>query len=189
MILTKPKSVNAGPSSGTGEGVAHSKRWYVALVRMHHEKKVAERLSKMGIDSFVPVQQQIHQWSDRRKMVDTVLLPMMVFVHVNPKERMEVLSFSTVSRYMVMRGESTPAVIPDEQMARFRFMLDYSEEAVCMNDTPFVCGLFVFVGVLVTVGGMSKYAVRLNKLGCACVDMPFGYVEPTKITNDNTKKI
>ncbi|KAA3962935.1 transcriptional regulator, partial [Bacteroides ovatus] len=30
MILTKPKSVNAGPSSGTGEGVAHSKRWYVA---------------------------------------------------------------------------------------------------------------------------------------------------------------
>ncbi|RHK54801.1 transcriptional regulator, partial [Bacteroides ovatus] len=22
-----------------------------------------------------------------------------------------------------------------------------------------------------------------------CVDMPIGYVEPTKITNDNTKKI
>ena len=198
MILTKPKSVNAGPSSGTGEGVAHSKRWYVALVRMHHEKKVAERLSKMGIDSFVPVQQQIHQWSDRRKMVDTVLLPMMVFVHVNPKERMEVLSFSTVSRYMVMRGESTPAVIPDEQMARFRFMLDYSEEAVCMNDTPLARGekvrvikgpLSGLVGELVTVGGKSKIAVRLNMLGCACVDMPIGYVAPTKITNDNTKKI
>ena len=41
-------------------------------------------------------QQQIHQWSDRRKMVDTVLLPMMVFVHVNPKERMEVLSLSLI---------------------------------------------------------------------------------------------
>ena len=119
LILTKEKSINAGPIHGTGEGVAHSKRWYVALVRMHHEKKVSERLSKMGIDSFVPVQQQIHQWSDRRKLVDTVLLPMMVFVHVTPKERMEVLSFSTVSRYMVMRGESTPAVIPDEQVHRF----------------------------------------------------------------------
>ena len=42
MILTSQKSVNAGPSNGTGEGVAHSKRWYVAMVRMHHEKKVAE---------------------------------------------------------------------------------------------------------------------------------------------------
>ena len=76
---------------------------------------------------------------DRRKMVDTVLLPMMVFVHVNPKERMEVLSFSTVSRYMVMRGEHS-CRYSDEQMARFRFMLDYSEEAVCMNDTPLAHG-------------------------------------------------
>lgn len=49
MILTKQKSANAGPSNGTGEGVAYSKRWYVALVRMHHEKKVAERLNKMGL--------------------------------------------------------------------------------------------------------------------------------------------
>jgi len=34
MILTNKKSINAGPSYGTGEGVAHSKRWYVALVRI-----------------------------------------------------------------------------------------------------------------------------------------------------------
>ena len=196
MIFQEKKSANAGPSCGTGEGVAHSKRWYVALVRMHHEKKVSERLSKMGIDSFVPVQQQIHQWSDRRKLVDTVLLPMMVFVHVTPKERMEVLTFSTVSRYMVMRGESIPAVIPDEQMARFRFMLDYSDEAVCMNDSPLARGervrvikgpLSGLVGELVTVGSKSKIAVRLNMLGCPCVDMPIGYVEPIHLINDTPK--
>ena len=186
MILTKPKSVNAGPSSGTGEGVAHSKRWYVALVRMHHEKKVAERLSKMGIDSFVPVQQEIHQWSDRRKIVETVLLPMMVFVHADPKERMAALTLSTVSRYMVLRGEGKPAVIPDEQMARFRFMLDYSEEAICMSYSPLARGKKVrvikgpltgLVGELVALDGKNKIAVRLDMLGCACVDMPVGYVE------------
>ena len=168
MILTKPKSISAGPSDGTGEGVAHSKRWYVALVRMHHEKKVAERLDKIGIENFVPVQQEIHQWSDRRKMVESVLLPMMVFVHVNPKERKEVLSFSTVSRYMVMRGESSP------------------EEAICMNSSPLARGekvrvvkgpLTGLVGELVNVDGKSKIAVRLNMLGCACVNMPIGYVE------------
>ncbi|WP_294562572.1 UpxY family transcription antiterminator [uncultured Bacteroides sp.] len=186
MIFTKEKSTSAGPSYGTRKGVACSKSWYVALVRMHHEKKVAERLSTMGIDTFVPVQQQIHQWSDRRKVVNEVLLPMMVFVHATPQERMDVLSLSTVSRYMVMRGESTPAVIPDEQMARFRFMLDYSEEAVCMNSSPLSCGekvrvikgpLSGLVGELVKDGGKSKIAVRLNMLGCACVDMPIGYVE------------
>ena len=192
MILTKQKSANAGPTNGTGEGVAYSKRWYVALVRMHHEKKVAERLNKMGIENFVPVQQELHQWSDRRKMVESVLLPMMIFVHVDPKERKEVLSFSTVSRYMVLRGESSPAVIPDEQMARFRFMLDYSEEAVSMSTTLLARGekvrvikgpLTGLVGELVNVDGKSKIAVRLNLLGCACVDMPIGYVEATSETN------
>ena len=192
MILTKQKSANAWPSNGTGEGVAYSKRWYVALVRMHHEKKVAERLNKMGIENFVPVQQELHQWSDRRKMVESVLLPMMIFVHVDPKERKEVLSFSTVSRYMVLRGESSPAVIPDEQMARFRFMLDYSEEAVSMSTTLLARGekvrvikgpLTGLVGELVNVDGKSKIAVRLNLLGCACVDMPIGYVEATSETN------
>ena len=174
---------------GTGEGVAHPRRWYVAMVRMHHEKKVSELLHKMGIESFVPVQEEYHQWSDRRKLVVSVLLPMMVFVHVTPKERMQVLTLSTVSRYMVMRGESTPTVIPDDQMARFRFMLDYSDEAVHMNSTPLARGeevrvikgpLSGLVGELVTIDGRSKIAVRLNMLGCACVDMPIGYVEAVR---------
>ena len=91
MILRKEGTLSAGPKFGTGEGVAHSKRWYVAMTRMHHEKKVQERLERMGIESFIPVQQEIHQWSDRRKLVETVLLPMMVFVYVDPKERKEVL--------------------------------------------------------------------------------------------------
>lgn len=39
-----------------------------------------------------------------------------------------------------MRGESSPTIIPDEQMARFRFMLDYSEEAICMNSAPLARG-------------------------------------------------
>ena len=74
----------------------------------------------------------MHQWSDRRKVVERVLLPMMIFVHVDMYEQKEVLTLGSISRYMVLRGESTPAIIPDAQMERFRFMLDYSEEAVEM---------------------------------------------------------
>ena len=93
MILTKPKSVNAGPISGRGEGVAHSKRRYVALVRMHHENKVSERLSKIGIDSFVPLQQQIHQWSDRRKMVDTVSVS---YTHLDVYKRQAICFYENI---------------------------------------------------------------------------------------------
>lgn len=189
MIVTNQKTGSAGPIVGTGEGVARPKRWYVAMVRMHHEKKVAEKLGKLGIECFVPVQEEYHQWSDRAKKVLTPLIPMMVFVHVDGLERREVLNLSTVSRYMVLRGESAPAVIPDEQMNRFKFMLDYSEELISMNSAPLARGEKVRVikgplagleGELVHVDGKSKIAVRLDVLGCACVDMPRGFVEPIR---------
>ena len=87
---------------------------------------------------------------------------------------------------MVLRGESRPAVIPEEQMERFRFMLDYSPEAVEICSTPLAAGDAVKVikgplagleGELVMIGGKSKVAVRLDMLGCAHVDMPIGYGE------------
>lgn len=122
MIIKKNDDRNLLPTDVIGSSVARSKRWLVAIVRICHEKKTGERLTKMGIENFLPIQQEVHQWSDRRKIVDRVLLPMMIFVHVDLQEQKEVLTLSSISRYMVLRGESTPAVIPDQQMLRFKFL-------------------------------------------------------------------
>lgn len=163
-----------------------SRQWLVAYVQSCLEKKTAQRLAAMGIECYLPVQSEIRQWSDRRKRVDRLVIPMMIFVHVTPQERPLSLSLQAVSRYMVLRGESTPAVIPDEQMDRFRFMLDYSPEAVEMCSAPLAPGDAVKVikgplagleGELITVNGKSKVAVRLDMLGCAHVDVPIGFVE------------
>lgn len=163
-----------------------SRQWLVAYVQSCLEKKTAQRLAAMGIECYLPVQSEIRQWSDRRKRVDRLVIPMMIFVNVTPQERPLPLSLQAVSRYMVLRGESTPAVIPDEQMDRFRFMLDYSPEAVEMCSAPLAPGDAVKVikgplagleGELITVNGKSKVAVRLDMLGCAHVDVPIGFVE------------
>lgn len=162
------------------------RQWLVGYVQSCLEKKTAQRLAAMGIECYLPVQSEIRQWSDRRKRVDCLVIPMMIFVHVTPQERPLPLSLQAVSRYMVLRGESTPAVIPDEQMDRFRFMLDYSPEAVEMCSAPLAPGDAVKVikgplagleGELITVNGKSKVAVRLDMLGCAHVDVPIGFVE------------
>lgn len=162
------------------------RQWLVAYVQSCLEKKTAQRLAAMGIECYLPVQSEIRQWSDRRKRVDCLVIPMMIFVHVTPQERPLPLSLQAVSRYMVLRGESTPAVIPDEQMDRFRFMLDYSPEAVEMCSAPLAPGDAVKVikgplagleGELITVNGKSKVAVRLDMLGCAHVNVPIGFVE------------
>lgn len=165
------------------------RQWLVAYVQSCLEKRTARRLAAMGIECYLPIQSEIHQWSDRRKRVDRLIIPMMIFVHVTPQERALPLSLQAVNRYMVLRGESAPAVIPDEQMAQFRFMLDYSQEAVEMCSAPLAPGDAVKVikgplagleGELVILNGKSKVAVRLDKLGYAHVDMPIGFVEKKK---------
>ena len=80
MIIKKNDDRDLLSTDVIGSSVARSKRWLVAIVRICHEKKTGERLTKMGIENFLPIQQEVHQWSDRRKIVDRVLLPMMIFV-------------------------------------------------------------------------------------------------------------
>lgn len=116
------------------------RQWLVAYVQFCLEKKTAERLKAMGVECYLPIQSEIRQWSDRRKKVDRLVIPMMIFVHVTPQERPLPLTLQAISRYMVLRGESRPAVIPEEQMERFRFMLDYSPEAVEICSTPLAAG-------------------------------------------------
>lgn len=177
---------NSLPVNGTGNGVARPKHWYAAYVRLYHEKKISIQLSKMGIENFLPVQEEVHQWSDRRKKIERILIPMIVFVRVTPAERAQVLTLSSVSRYMVLHGESTPAIIPDDQMERFKFMLDYSDQAIQMSNAPLTVGQKVRVikgaltgleGELTTIGGKTKIIVRIDMLGCAGIEMPIGFVE------------
>ena len=162
------------------------RKWYVAYVRLFHERKTAEKLATMGIESFVPVREEIHQWSQRKKKVMRVLIPQMIFIHATQQERMEALTLPSISRYMVLRGEHVPAVIPDAQMKQFMFMVDYSEETIEMFLSPLEPGQAVKVikgplagleGELMEIDGKSKVVVRLDLLGCAGVDMPGGYIE------------
>ena len=134
------------------------RQWLVAYVQSCLEKRTARRLAAMGIECYLPIQSEIHQWSDRRKRVDRLIIPMMIFVHVTPQERALPLSLQAVNRYMVLRGESAPAVIPDEQMAQFRFMLDYSQEAVEMCSAPLAPGdaVKVIKGPLAGLEGERK---------------------------------
>lgn len=165
----------------------NERRWLAAYVKMHHEKKVRDRLTEMGIDNFLPVQEEVRLWSDRKKKMERVLIPMMIFVHVNASEQRTVVTLPSVLRYMVLRGEKAPTAIPAAQMEQFRFMVDTSGSAVQFDTRPLSPGEKVRVikgalsgleGELVTVDGKSVIALRIEQLGCATVEMHRSMVEP-----------
>lgn len=173
-----------------------NKRWLVAYVKMHHEKKVRDTLSVMGIENFLPVQTEVRQWSDRKKKVERILIPMMIFVRVDAEEQRQVIALPSVLRYLTLRGEHAPSVISDEQMNRFRFMLDNAGSSIAFNASDLQEGEQVRVtqgpltgltGELVTVDGKSSIAIRINQLGCAVVEVMAGWVE--KVGNTSTREV
>lgn len=162
------------------------RRWLAAYTRMHHEKKVRDRLTEMGITTFLPVQTVVRQWSDRKKKMERVLIPMMIFVHVDRAEQLEVLQLPAVIRYVVLRGEHTPAAIPAAQMEAFRFMVDLSESPVNFDQCDLQPGekvrvvrgpLMGLTGELITIDGKSSIMIRIERLGCAAVEMNASMVE------------
>ena len=162
------------------------KRWLAAYVKMHHEKRVRDRLTETGIENFLPVQEEVRQWSDRKKKTERVLVPMMIFVRVDTEEQRTVITHPSILRYLTLRGEHTPTAIPAEQMERFRFMLDHSDSAVNFSAGDLQPGEKVRVvkgslagleGELVTLEGKSRIAIRIHQLGCAVVEMSTSLIE------------
>ena len=162
------------------------RRWLAAYTRMHHEKKVRDRLTDMGIECFLPTQIVERQWSDRKKKVEQPLISMMIFVYVDAVEQRQVLELPAVLRYMVLRGEHQPTEIPHRQMERFRFMVDQSDSAVNFQECNLEIGqevrvikgpLMGLTGQLITIKGKSSIAIQIDRVGCATVEMSVTMVE------------
>ncbi len=121
--------------NGTNDREAHPKHWIAVLVQVNCEKKTATRLGKAGYDTYIPTQQEIHQWSDRKKKVDRLILPMVVFVRATETEEEWLRNQSYVYKLLAMPGSdeakrkfATP--IPDYQIERLKFLLENAESEV-----------------------------------------------------------
>lgn len=122
-------------ANGTDEREARSKFWIAAYTRPRSERKAASDLAKgtaitPEIETYCPTQTLIKQWSDRKKKIETVVIPMIVFAHVNDEEIKTVEQNPLIVRVLRYPGCSEPANIPDSQIAQLKFMLNGADSPV-----------------------------------------------------------
>lgn len=98
------------------------KNWYVVYTKPKWEKKVAEQLTKMGIECYCPLITQMRQWSDRKKKVVVPLFNSYVFVQIADSERN--LVFQSVGAVRYLFWLSKPAIVRDEEISAIRKWLD-----------------------------------------------------------------
>ena len=174
-------------------GVDESK-WFVAIVNSRHEKTVAKKLQEMGIDSYVATQEELHIWNNgKRKKIDRVVIPSIVFVRCTEKTRREIVSLPFILRFMVNPAAHSGslnrpvAVIPAAQISKLRFMLghadvpvNFSEQRYQINDNVRIIrgSLKGLEGAIMkNPDGTHTLTIGIAMLGCATVKVDSQDVE------------
>ena len=60
--------------------------WFVVKTNSRAEKRVAERIDKIGLKVYLPLIDSIKQWSDRKKKIQTPLIASTLFVNCEVQE-------------------------------------------------------------------------------------------------------
>ena len=109
--------------------------WYAVQTRPRHEKKMLSELTLRSIDSYLPLLNQVHNWSDRRKIVQVPLFPGYVFVRarLDPRVRIAVLSIWGALAFVGPQRDAMP--IPDSQIEDIRTLLNTN---VFLSPYPFL---------------------------------------------------
>lgn len=176
--------------NGTNDREAYPKRWIAVLVQVNCEKKTATRLAKVGYETYLPSQQEVHQWSDRKKKVDRLIIPMVVFVRATVGEESWLRNQSFIHKLLALPGtdedkKGFATIIPDCQIERLKFLLENAENEVTIVSN-FKVGNLVRVasgplkgleGVVSEADGKSSIVgVQIDGLGYACVKIAKNYL-------------
>ena len=103
--------------NGTNDREACPKRWVAALVHTNCEKKVASKLDNLGFENYVAIQTEEHQWSDRKKKIDRIVIPMVVFIRLAKEEEDEFRRLPFIIKFISYPGSNELATpIPDNQI-------------------------------------------------------------------------
>jgi transcription antitermination factor NusG len=126
-------------------------------------------LQEKGVQAFLPLHSEIHQWSDRKRTVEMPLFPRYIFVKVAPsaEDRVRVLRTNGVINFVGARNMGV--VIPDSEIDSVKSVV---KSGLAFNPRPHLeIGQRVFVrggcldgvqGVLTAVNGDRGLVVSVN---------------------------
>ena len=177
---------SAAVSEGVDDAVCVSDaKWFVAVVNNRSEKATAERLDKLGIENYLPIQTVVRVWKNgKRAKVDKVVMPAVVFIHCTEQQRREIVTLPYIFRFMTNKAGSVPnsagkplAVVSDHEIRQLKFMLGQSDTPVSISSRSYRKGdrVKVIRGSLTGLEGevidmnssQSELTVSLEYFGCA----------------------
>lgn len=150
--------------------------WYIIGVKPRLERHLLKYLLKEGYDAFVPVQQQLRQWSDRRKKVDVVLFTGYVFVSARGNNHQAVLHtcYQVCSTAWCVMLDDKPALLKDSEANLLKKLAALEEPVTVLiqhllpgDEVELISGpLRGYTGTVVELSGKQRITLRIPGLLC-----------------------
>ena len=145
--------------------------WYALYTNSRAEKRVSNRINEMGIETFLPLQKTLRQWSDRKKLIEKPLISSYVFVRAIPREFFPIRTIDGVVKFIMIQGK--PVAIPEIQINNLRILCGSDAEVELSSDVyaegdkveVIVGSLTGLRGELIRVGRKHKVVIRIIQPG------------------------
>ncbi len=92
--------------------------WYALYLRSRYEKRVEQDLRAKGVETFLPLIEEVHRWSDRRKTVLEPLFRGYVLVKTDLSNRVTIVSTEGVVKFVGINHR--PSTIPEPEIEWIR---------------------------------------------------------------------
>jgi transcription antitermination factor NusG len=146
--------------------------WYAAKVKFQTEKKIHNYLQDNGIEHYIPFHKTLVVRAGRKRKVERPVINCFAFVRTDRATALALPGdMNLTMNYIHNMDTGQLLVVPDKQMEDFMFVLDFSEDAIRLENKDLrrgdkvrvIKGPFAGIeGELVRVKGHKRVVVRLE---------------------------
>lgn len=168
------------------QSVANSLPWYALLTQPKHEHAAERGLRQQGFETYLPVHDVKRRWSDRVKIVHSVLFPGYVFSRFGTRDKLRALT-SPAIRGIVSVGRD-PLPVDEAEISAIRAVIasgrpvDLCPYLRIGEEVRITHGPFTSVrGSILRAQDNWRVVVSVEALGCSIsVEVDAGDIQPAR---------
>jgi transcriptional antiterminator RfaH len=153
----------------------NSSHWYALYTHSRAEKKVHEQMQAAGIEVYLPLKRELHQWSDRKKWVESPIINSYIFARFCENSLNQAYQFRGIVAFVNNHGK--PAIITNAEMDAMKrtvenklaFTIEQNTlrkgETIRMTSGP----LEGIEGEVMEVKGQTRLHLRVTQIGYSLV--------------------
>lgn len=95
-------------------------RWFAIQTRYRHEQRVASDLTAKGLENYLPLLSEVHDWKDRKKAVEVPAFGGYLFARFEPTQRNRVRVLETTGVVRLLGHQGEVEAVPDGEIETLR---------------------------------------------------------------------